>query len=190
MLHRSNVAVQQTFEEPPMISKTKKFVTEQMQALASQAQKLGKEPVETARDAAVKSAESIKSLKDPIRALARSGVKLTAISQGTAQSLIELQAEIVTTALTEAADQLERAARANNVLDLARDQADVLRATRERIVSDITQAVTIFKDAGGDVRKVATHTYASVTGKAEAKPAAKPRKKAKRAVRKAPARKK
>jgi len=190
MLRRSNVAVQQTLEEPPMISKTKKFVTEQMQALASQAQKLGKEPVETAREAAVKSAESIKSLKDPIRALARSGVKLTAISQGTAQSLIELQAEIVTTALTEAADQLERAARANNVLDLARDQADVLRATRERIVSDITQAVTIFKDAGGDVRKVATHTYASVTGKAEAKPAAKPRKKAKRPARKAPARKK
>jgi phasin family protein len=188
MLRRSNVALQQTSEEPPMINKIKDFVTEQTQAFAGQAQKLGKEPVEAAREAAAKSAESIKSLKDPIRALARSGVKLTAISQGTAQSLIELQAEIVTTALTEAAGQLERAARANNVLDLVRDQADVLRATRERIVSDITQAVTIFKDAGGDVRKVATHTYASVTGKAEAKPAAKPRKKAKRPARKAPAR--
>jgi phasin family protein len=184
MLRRSNVAVQQTTEEPPMINKMKEFVTEQTQALAEQAQKLGKEPVEAAREAAVKSAESIKSLKDPIRALARSGVKLTAISQGTAQSLIELQAEIVTTALTEAAGQLERAARANNVLDLVRDQTDVLRATRERIVSDITQAVTIFKDAGGDVRKVATHTYASVTGQDEAKP----RKKAKRPARKAPAR--
>ena len=124
-----------------MINKVKEFVTEQAQALAGRAQKLGKAPVETAREAAVKSAAGIKSLKDPIRALARSGVKLTAISQGTAQSLIELQAEMVTTALTEAADQLERAARANNVLDLARDQADVLRATRERIVSDITQAV-------------------------------------------------
>ena len=188
MLHRSNDAVQQITEEPPMINKVKDFVAERTQALAGQARKLGKAPVETAREAAVKSAAGIKSLKDPIRALARSGVKLTAISQGTAQSLIELQAEMVTTALTEAADQLERAARANNVLDLARDQADVLKATRDRIVSDITQAVTIFKDAGGDVRKVATHTYASVTGKAEAKPAAKPRKKAKRPARKAPAR--
>jgi hypothetical protein len=109
MLHRSNVAVQQFYEEPTMINKVKEFVTEQTQALAGQAQKLGKAPVETAREAAVKSAAGIKSLKDPIRALARSGVKLTAISQGTAQSLIELQAEMVTTALTEAADQLERA---------------------------------------------------------------------------------
>ncbi len=197
MLRRSNVAVQQFYEEPTMINKVKEFVTEQTQALAGQAQKLGKAPVETAREAAVKSAAGIKSLKDPIRALARSGVKLTAISQGTAQSLIELQAEMVTTALTEAADQLERAARANNVLELARDQADVLKATRDRIVSDISQAVTIFKDAGGDVRKVATHTYESVTGKGKAAPAAAKkktkaaaRKKGKRPARKAPARKK
>ena len=177
-----------------MINKVKEFVAEQTQALADQAQKLGKAPVASAREAAVKSATSIKSLKDPIRALARSGVKLTAISQGTAQSLIELQAEIVTTALTEAADQLERAARASNVRDLVRDQADVLKATRERIVGDITQAVTIFKDAGGDVRKVATQTYASVTGKDKAAPAAAKktkaaaRKKAKRPARKAPTR--
>ena len=179
-----------------MINKVKEFVTEQTQALAGRAQKLGKAPVETAREAAVKSAAGIKSLKDPIRALARSGVKLTAISQGTAQSLIELQAEMVTTALTEAADQLERAARASNVLDLARDQADVLKATRERIVSDITQAVAIFKDAGGDVRKVATQTYASVTAREGAKPAAarktktaaRKKAKAKRPARKAPAR--
>jgi phasin family protein len=193
MLHRSNVAVQQLFQEPPMISKVKDFVTEQSQALAEQAQKLGRQPVEAAREGAVKSAERIKALKDPVRALARSGVKLTAISQSTAQSLIELQADMVTSALTDAAAQLERAANTVSVRDLVRDQADVLKATRERIVSDITQAVTIFKDAGGDVRKVATHTYATVTGKGEAKPAAKKaktaaRKKAKRPARKAPAR--
>jgi phasin family protein len=184
--------VQQIEEEPTMINKIKDFVTEQTQALAGQAQKLGKEPVEAAREAAVKSAERIKSLKDPIRAMARSGVKLTAISQSTAQSLIELQAEMVTAALTDAAEQLERAARTDNVLELVRDQSDVLKATRERIVSDISQAVSIFKDAGGDVRKVASQTYANVTGKGEAKPTAaktaKARKKAKRPVRKAPAR--
>ena len=153
-----------------MINKIKDFVAEQSQAMAEQAQKLRKEPVQVARDAAVKSAERIKSLKDPIRTLSRSGVKLTAISQGTAQSLIELQAQIVTSALTEAAEQLERAARADNVMNLVRDQADVLRATRERIVTDISQAGAIFKDAGGDVRKVATQTYAKVAGQAEEEP--------------------
>ncbi len=165
-----------------MMNKIKDFVAEQSQAMAEQAQKLRTEPVQVARDAAVKSAERIKSLKDPIRALSRSGVKLTAISQGTAQSLIELQAQIVTSALTEAAEQLERAARADNVMNLVRDQADVLRATRERIVTDISQAVAIFKDAGGDVRKVATQTYAKVAGKAAEEPVVV---KARRTVRKA-----
>jgi phasin family protein len=187
MLRRSNVALQQTPEEAPMINKIKDFVTEQTQAFAGQAQKLGKEPVEVAREAAVKSAESIKSLKDPIRALARSGVRLTAISQSTAQSLIELQAEMVTSALTDAAAQLERVARAEHVRDLVRDQSDVLKATRERIVSDLGQAVAIFKDAGGHVAKVASQTYANVSGKAD-EPVAPARKKARRPARKAPAR--
>jgi phasin family protein len=175
-----------------MINKIKDFVSDQTQALADQAQKMRKEPAAAAREAARKSAEGIKSLNDPIRALSRSGVKLTAISQGTAQSLIELQAEIVTSALTEAATQLERAAQADNVMDLVRDQGAVLQATRERIVKDITQAVAIFKDAGGDVRKVATQTYEHVARKAPAKPAARktaaPARKAKRVVRKAKAR--
>jgi phasin family protein len=176
-----------------MINKFRKLVTERGQDLADQAAKLRAKPVRAARNATAKSAERIKALKDPIRAVSRSGVKLTAISHNTAERLIELQAQVVTSALTDAAVQLERAARAENVKDLVRGQSDVLRATRDRIVNDITQAVTILKDAGGDARKVATHTYASVTGKAEAATVAAKKKavrKAKRAVRKAPARKK
>lgn len=84
--------------------------------------------------------------------------------------------------MTEAAEQLERAAHTDNVVNLVRDQGDVLRATRERIVSDISQAVAIFKDAGGDVRKVATQADAKVAGKDEAAPVAA---KAKRSGRKA-----
>jgi phasin family protein len=175
-----------------MVNKIKDFVNEQREILAEQAGKLRTDPVKAARAASLKSAERIKALKDPIRAVSRSGVKLTAISQNTAERLIQLQEQLVTSALTDAAAQLERAARADNVVALVRDQADVLRATRERIVSDITEAVTILKDAGGDVRKVATHTYESVTGKAEAAApkATVARRKVKRAVRKAPARKK
>lgn len=175
-----------------MVNKITDFVKEQREILAAQAGKLRTDPVKAARAASLKSAERIKALKDPIRAVSRSGVKLTAISQSTAERLIQLQEQLVTSALTDAAAQLERAARADNVVELVRDQADVLRATRERIVSDITEAVTILKDAGGDVRKVATHAYASVTGKAAAAaPKAKvARRKVKRAVRKAPARKK
>ncbi len=176
-----------------MISRIREFVTEQGEVLADRAGKLRERPVKAARRATAKSAERIKALRSPIRAVSRSGVKLTAISQSTAERLIEWQAQIVTSALTDAATQLERAAKAESARDLLRDQVDVLRAARERIVSDITEAVTILKDAGSETRKVATHTYASVTGKAEAaapKAKAKVVRKAKRAVRKAPARKK
>jgi phasin family protein len=173
-----------------MVNKIKDFVNEQREILAEQASKLRTDPVKAARAATARSAERIKALNAPIRAVSRSGVKLTAISQSTAERLIHLQEQLVTSALTDAATQLERAARADNVTDLMKDQAEVLRATRERIVSDITQAVTILKDAGGDVRKVATHTYESVTGKAEAAPKKKAARKTARASRKAPARKK
>ena len=173
-----------------MASKTRQFVNEQRKVLSERAQRLRTAPTEIARSAAIRSAGRIKSLKDPVRALSQSGVKLTAISQSTAQSLIELQAEIVNTALSNAATQLERAAQTESVMALARDQADVLRATRERIVEDLNQAVAIFKDAGGNVRKVATETYGDLTGRAEPKkPAAKKTvrksvKKAKRTARK------
>lgn len=178
-----------------MVSKIKQIVTEQGRALAEQAERLRRERVRAARAATAKSAERIKALKEPVRAVSRTGVKLTAISHGAVEQLIELQAQIVTSALTDAATQLERAARADSARDVVRDQADVLRATRERIVSDITQAARILKDAGGDARKVTAQTYAHVTGKAEAATTAAKKKavrKVKRAVRKAkaPARKK
>lgn len=170
-----------------MVNKIRDFVNEQSQLLGEQAGKLGKKPVEAMRGATARSAERIRALREPVRAVARSGVKLTAISQGTAQSLIELQAQVVTSALDDAAAQLERAARAESPLELVRDQAEVLRATRDRIVSDITQAVAIFKDAGGDVRKVAAHTLGAVKGTAKAKPAAAKAKRARKTAR--PARK-
>jgi phasin family protein len=80
-------------------------------------------------------------------------VRLTAVSQNAAQDLIELHAEIVNTALTEAAAQIERLAYTESVRDLARMQGDVLQAARERIVEDMARAVTILKDAAGDARK-------------------------------------
>jgi phasin family protein len=170
-----------------MFTQIQDFMTEQSNTLAEQAQKFREDPVESARGAAAGSAESLKSLKDPVRVIARSGVKLTVISQHALQGLIELQSEIVTSALTDAANRLERAARADNVIDLMQEQAEALRATRDRMVDEAARAFAIFKDAGRDVRKVATQTYAKVVATTdEETPVAKPAsvRKAKRAVRK------
>lgn len=148
-----------------MVSKARQFVNERSRELADRARRLRAAPVEIARSTALKSAGRIQSLKEPARALSRSGVRLTAISQSTAQSLIELQAEIVDSVLSNAATQLERAAQSESVMDLARDQADVLRATRQRIIEDLNKAVAIFRDAGGNVRGVGVQAYAGVARK-------------------------
>jgi len=129
------------------------FIDEQKKGLAELLANLGKSRVVAARNAARESAARIKELNGRVRALARSGVRLTTVSQGAAQGLIELHADIVNDALTEAAAQIERMAYTESVRDLARMQGEVLQATRQRIVDDMARAVTILKDAAGDARK-------------------------------------
>jgi phasin family protein len=134
------------------------FLEEQTQGLKEMVENLRKSRVEAARKAALESASRIKALNSRVRELARSGVQLANISQGAAERLIELQSEIVTTALSEAAEQLQRIADTGSVRELARGQAEVLQAARQRIVEDIARAVKILKGAAGDARKVATRT--------------------------------
>jgi phasin family protein len=134
------------------------FLEEQTQGLKEMVENLRKSRVEAARKAALESASRIKALNSRVRELARSGVQLASISQGAAERLIELQSEIVTTALSEAAEQLQRIADTGSVRELARGQAEVLQAARQRIVEDIARAVKILKGAAGDARKVATRT--------------------------------
>ena len=129
------------------------FIDEQKKGLTELLANLSKSRVVAARNAARESAARIKELNGRVRALARSGVRLTSVSQGAAQDLIELHADIVNAALTEAATQIERLAYTESVRDLARMQTEVLQATRQRIVDDIARALTILKDAAGDARK-------------------------------------
>jgi len=170
-----------------MNSEFNEFLADQKEMLAEQMKLLRMNPVELVREAAQKSAESLKDLKSPVRAAARSGVKLTAISQNTAQRLIELQAEMFTAALTDAAGQLERAVRSDDAVDLLRGQAEALKSTAERIVNDLTQTGAIFKDAGSEMIAVGTHLYDQVfeSGEQPMPKAKAPRaRKAKRAARK------
>ena len=170
-----------------MVSKVKEFVTEQQQVLSRQARKLGRAPGKAVRKAAARSAEGLNALKEPVRVVTHSGVKLTNVSHEALLGLMALQLEVVTSALSNAAAQLERVAQADNVMDLVRGQADELRATRERVVTDVKRAVAIVRDAGIGARDVATETYTKVVKRGPAaRPAAKPTRarKAKRAVRK------
>jgi phasin family protein len=184
MLHRKKCCDAALTRRRLMSGGVKDFVTEQVRNMAQRGEDLRKAPVAAARKAAVRSAERIRSMNDPVRKFARTSVKLTSISQNTAKSLIELQSEIVTSALTEAAAQLQRIAYAEGVRELVREQADVLKSTRERIVNDISRAVTILKGAGGDARKAATAAYGKAARSGSAAPAARKRRTTAKAKRK------
>lgn len=170
-----------------MASKVKEFVNEQAQVLAEQAARLRQAPGKVVRGAAAKSAKGIRALQDPVRVVTHSGVKLTNVSHEAVLSLMALQLEVVTSALSDAATQLERVAQSENVKDLVSGQADELRAVRERVVSDVNRAVAIVRNAGRGARAVATETYTKVARPAKTTARAKTTRarKAKRTVRKA-----
>lgn len=145
-----------------MIVEMQEFMSEQSQALADQAQKFRKNPERFTRKALVGAAEGLKSLKRPVRVMAHSGVKFTTVSQTAAKDLIELESEVITSALTAAAKRFERAAKAENMVDLVIDQVEMFGASRDRVVDEATRGVEIFKVAGRDTRKVGRHLYEQV----------------------------
>jgi len=171
-----------------MVGKARKLMNEQVEFASEQAGILRRAPGTLMRRAAQKSATGVKALQKPVRAVTRSGVRLTSLTQHTVESLLELQLEIVTAALTNAAEQLQRVSRAQSVRALVGGQAEELKAARERIVKDIQRVVAILKRAGKGARAVATDTYAEIVKapRAEAATARPARKrKAKKVVRKA-----
>jgi len=166
-------------EEKPMHAGMSEFIAEQMKGLTEMVTELRRSRVQAARKAAVESAARIKLLNQRVRSLAKSGLRVTAASQGAVQSLIELQEDIVTSALNDAAAQMERLAYTESVRDLARVQGEILQAARQRIVDDIARAVTVLRSAAGDVRKAAERAEAAKPVKAKAKAKAKVKAKSK-----------
>jgi hypothetical protein len=163
MLQRSSARA----KEFPMIAQMQEFVADQTAAFQGQVEKIAKESVETVRETAVGGAETLKSLKSPVRTIARSTIKVTTVSQTAVASLIDLQSDMLTSAISDAALRLERASRADNIVELVREQFEMLPATRARIVEDAQRAALIFKHAGRDLRGVATHLYERVIETAE-----------------------
>jgi phasin family protein len=144
------------------------FLDEQTKGLAGLAEQFRKSQLAAARKAAVESAKRIRSLNGRVRKLAHSGVRLNSISHGAAQRLIELQAEIVNSALTDAAAQIERIAYTGSLRDLTREQADVLKSARERIAGDLSRVMTILRQAASDARQVTERELAPSPAKKKA----------------------
>jgi hypothetical protein len=165
------------------------FLEEQARGLAEMAEGLRKSQVDAARRAAHRSAARIRSLNARAKEMARSGVRLANISHGTVQRLIELHEEIVTAALADAATQIEKLAYTDSVRDFGREQADVLRAARERIVNDVSRGMSILREAAAQARDMGgprAKPRAAGARKTARKRVAKKTAAAKRPARKAP----
>jgi len=167
-----------------MISQLQEFVVDKAQALNDQVTRIRQGSVKSARVAVQGSAESLKGLKNPVRLVARSGVRLSTVSQTAVQELIELQSEALTAAIAEFALRLERAARAASVGELVRDQVELLPATRARMAGDAGRVLQIVTSASHEIRDLATETFERVTEAAEKPaPVRSRRRKAKKAAR-------
>ena len=137
------------------------LIAEQRKGLVDLMKNLRQSQVKAAREAARSSSERIKSLNQRVRALAKSGLRVNEVTHGAAQNLIELQAEIVSSALNDAAVQLERLSYTETARDFARQQGEVMQATRQRIVDDLARAVTALKGAAGEVRDAVVRPVAA-----------------------------
>lgn len=142
------------------------LIAEQREGLVDLVKNLRQSQVKAAREAARSSAMRIKALNQRVKELAKSGLRVNEVTHGAAQNLIELQADIVTSALTDAAVQIERLSYTETARDFARLQGEVMQATRQRIVDDLARAVTALKDAAGDVRKAVARPVAAKPAKA------------------------
>jgi len=141
------------------------FIAEQRKGLADLMKSLRQSQVKAAREAARSSAARIKSLNQRVRSLAKSGLRVNEVSHGAAQNLIELQADIVTSALNDAAVQIERLSYTETARDFARLQGEVMQAARQRIVDDLARAVTALKGAAGEVREAVVRREAAKPAK-------------------------
>jgi phasin family protein len=150
-----------------MLNQVQDYMNEQIQTFAGQAERFGADPLAAVREGMAHSVSGLKSLRQPVRAAARSGVKLSALTHETAQELIQLQSHMVTATLTEIAESLERAAQAKDFATLVSAQADALRQSAERFVNDANRAVEIFTTAGRGVQTVAVEAYEKVARPAE-----------------------
>jgi len=103
------------------------FIAEQREGLVELMKNLRQSQVKAAREAAQSSALRIKSLNQRVRGLAKSGLRVNEVTHGAAQHLIELQEDIVTSALTDAAAQIERLSYTETARELARLQGEVMR---------------------------------------------------------------
>lgn len=160
-----------------MLNQVQDYMNEQIQAFAGEAQRFGADPLAAFREGMAHSVDGLKSLRQPVRAAARSGVKLSALTHETAQELIQLQSQMVTATLTEMAEGFERAAQAKDFAALVSVQADALRQSAERIVGDANRALEILTTAGRGLQTVAVEAYEKVAKPSEqpAPRAAKPR---------------
>jgi len=136
-----------------------------------------------ARVRTVKAAGAVSKGKEPVQAVSKAGLKISAISHKMTEQVLKQQTRLVEHQIDAFAGRLRAAAEATNLREFVETQLRLIPQNASRFVEDTRETVTILADAGQQVGEVVKGTVLELRGR---KPAAKA---AKKPARKASARK-
>lgn len=147
----------------------------QLENSLSRASELTRDSIESVVNGARNGTESVANRvtrrKKSVHQLSEFGLKLTKVGHQTADKLLKQQARLVEGQLDMIANRLKAAAKANNLPGLIRSQLPLLPEGGSRIISETRATVSVFVDAGSEVRGLVKATVAELKGEKPAKTA-------------------
>ncbi len=150
-------------------------IENEMSRIAEQARGRFSELVGGAQKGARQAATRVSRGKQPVKALSRVGLKLTAVGHRTADKILKQNTKMVENQIDAFASRLQAAASASDVRDLVETQVRLIPQNASRLVNDAREALSIVAGAGSEVRDLlaeavdGVRTGASTNRKTETK---------------------
>ena len=134
--------------------------------------------IASARQQTEQAAGRVRDGKKPVKKLSQLGHKLTTVSYRTTTRMLDQQTRMVERQIDALATRLRTAAKADTIVDLVRDQMQLVPEEASRFAADARATLAIVADAGGEMRDIITGTVADIRGTKSAPKKKSPTKKA------------
>jgi len=125
-----------------------------------------------ARVRTVKAAGAVSKGKEPVQAVSKASLKISAISHKMTEQVLKQQTRLVEHQIDAFAGRLRAAAEASNLRELVATQLRLIPQSASRFVEDTRETVTIVADAGQQVGEVVKGTVLALRGSKPAPKAA------------------
>jgi len=129
---------------------------EQLQA---RAQTYRDTAISAARGSFLGAADRVAGAKQPVRALALAGQRLSSLSNRYFEQFFGQQAHTFEGVIEGGVERLKRAAKADSLAEFVSDQRELTAAARDRITKDLKATLKIASDTGTELRDLWVETY-------------------------------